>query len=118
MPPRGILFVIVGDSLLGAMCKVVPRGVVCACADDIAAIVENTWHEIVKLAFVFEELRVISIRVLKPKKCAIVPLWVYNSGEGKLGDIVPSWALSTSISDSTLDRALLTTRSAVGFGQI
>ena len=71
-PLSGLLFVIVCDTFLRAMCKVIPRGVVRTYADDIGAVVDNLGRDIVVLARLFSEFRGIALLELKPKKCVIV----------------------------------------------
>ena len=75
-----------------ALSKVIPRGVVRAYADDIAAVVEHLWRDSAKLALLFDEFRVIALLVLKLKKYVVVPLWLFELSQvkAKLRDAIPS----------------------------
>ena len=94
-PLSGLLFVIVCDSLLRALCKQIRLpGVIGAFADDIAIVTSQVWLVLPGLRRLFKMLAKISCLNLKMKKCVLVPLWEYQlrNVQALLTEIVPSWA--------------------------
>jgi len=94
-PFSGMLFVIVCDSLIRALCKQVHLGgAVGAFADDIAVVCNRIWIMLPGLARLFKIMEQISNLKLKTSKCVLVPLWGYCDRLFKtlLKECVPAWS--------------------------